>query len=244
VRLAFASYLDVIGEEADRITDTAARGRGLAVPSCPGWTLDDLVGHLAEVYRHWTAQVLAAHPAGHVEVPDGDEPPMSDPISMLDREVVRLVGALQDAGSDAPCWNWSGTDLVVAWVARRMAHESAVHRVDAEMAAGLTTPIETELAVDGIDERLDVHLGTDIVDVPEVSLGGSICLVCSDADAAWVIDTNQDTLRWRSGRGPADAVLVGTASDLLLFTWNRIGVDALLMTGKAEVAAAWRTLPV
>jgi hypothetical protein len=129
-------------------------------------------------------------------------------------------------------------------VARRMALESAIHRIDAEQAHHVATPIETELAVDGIDERIAVHLAVDVPDVPSASLGGSLCLVCDDANHAWVVEVGAGKLTWRHGRGPADAVLVGEASNVFQFTWNRLPLDALTLTGRREVAGAWAGLPV
>lgn len=239
--LPFASYVDAIGEEVDRLGQAGARGLEVAVPTCPGWFVADLLGHVAAVCRHWSVQ-LEAGDAGE-RTPVGDAGSGDGVLAGLEREATRLLGALARSGPDAPCWNWSGTDLVATWVARRLALETAVHRVDGELAFARPTPVEAELAVDGIDERLDVHLRVDLPEAPEATLGGSACLVCTDVDAAWVVEAGGGRLRWRHGRGPADAVLVGSASDLLLFTWNRVEVDALALTGRRDVALAWRTLP-
>ncbi|MCU1495292.1 MAG: hypothetical protein JWO62_3056 [Acidimicrobiaceae bacterium] len=240
-RLAFASYLDVVGEEAERLSDVGSSGLAPSVPTCPDWTVADLIAHVADVYRHWSAQLEAAEPEEAAEVTDS--PPSDDVLATLDHEAAHLLRALERAGPDSPCWNWSGSDLVSGWVARRMAHETAVHRFDGERAYGRGTPVETELAVDGVDERIEVHLVVDVVETPSASLGGSLCMVCTDADAAWVLDVADGRVRWRRGRGPADVVLVGTASELLLFSWNRVELDVLEVTGRREVAAAWRTLP-
>jgi uncharacterized protein (TIGR03083 family) len=240
-RLVFASYLDAIGEEADRLVHAADRGLDAPVPTCPGWVLADLVGHVAEVYRTFIVQLQAADPEERAPVLD-DEPAL-DVLSALDRDVTTLLGELDRTGPDAPCWNWSGNDLVSGWVARRMALETAVHRFDGELAAGRALPIERELAIDGIDERIDVHLRVDAAESPAATLGGSVCLVCSDADAAWVVDVGGGRVRWRTGRGPADVVLVAEASELLLFTWNRVGLEGIEVTGRRDVAQAWRSLP-
>ena len=239
--LPFASYVDAIGEEAERLAQAARRGLELAVPSCPGWSVRDLVDHVSGVYRFWTMQLEARHPESRTEVVD---PGRSDVLETFDTEVVRLVAALSAAGPASPSWNWSGSDLVAAWVARRMALESAVHRVDGELAIGAPLPVERELAVDGIDERIGLHLVIDAADDPAMTLGGSICLVCSDDVAAWVVELSGGRVRWRRGRGPADVVVVGRASDLFLFTWNRIGLDGLEMTGRRDIAERWRELRI
>jgi hypothetical protein len=125
-----------------------------------------------------------------------------------------------------------------------MALESAIHRIDAEQAHHVVKPIDTDLAIDGIDERIGVHLAVDVPEVPSATLGGSLCLVCEDAKEAWVVEVAGGRLTWRRGRGPADAVLVGDASSMFQFTWNRLPLDALTLTGRREVAAAWAGLPV
>lgn len=263
--LPFESYVDAIGEEAERILQLASSGVDRPVPSCPGWKVSDVVAHLALVCAHWSVQVDAAEPdeftdpvppapgrgRGRAAPSPGRGPGPLEPASAsleaasasLDHAAASLVTSLGRAGALAPCWNWSGADLVAGWVARRVAIELAVHRVDCEQALGKETPIERELAVDGVDERLDVHLRSSLGRVPGGVLGGSMCLVASDVDASWVVESTRGQIRWRRARGPADVVLVATASELLLFVWNRLGADELARTGKLEVALAWRSVP-
>jgi uncharacterized protein (TIGR03083 family) len=242
LNLPFPVYLDAIGEAAERLYQCALGRLADPVPTCPEWTLDDLVAHLTHVYRHWHAQVLGADPDHPSRYDDAVETP-GNPLERMEQAATELLGALERLGPDAPSWNWSGEDLTTGWVARRMALESAVHRVDAELAIGQPSPVERELAVDGIDERIDVHLRVDVAEAPSATLHGTLCLVCSDDAAAFVIEVGGGRLRWRRGRGPADAALVGTASNLFLFTWNRVGLEAIELTGEREVAEAWRSLP-
>ena len=125
-----------------------------------------------------------------------------------------------------------------------MALESAVHRYDAELAVGSPAPIERELAVDGIDEWIAVHLATDVPEAPDATLGGVLCLACADDAAAWTVEVAGGRLRWREGRGPADAVLVGSASDLYLYCWNRRPLEALELTGSRGGRPAWSSLTI
>jgi hypothetical protein len=125
-----------------------------------------------------------------------------------------------------------------------MALESAVHRYDAELAIEAPTPIDRALAIDGVEEWISVHLTTDVPEAPQANLGGVLCLACADDPAAWTVEITSGRLRWREGRGPADAVLVGAASDLYLYCWNRRSLDSLELTGSREVALAWTSLPI
>ncbi len=243
-RLEFGEYLGVIEGEAAALGAAVAPVLGRKVPSCPEWSGGDLLDHVCEVLHFWAHQLEAADPT------DRHLPPRSegrdageDPVERLDEEVELVVGLLSRLGPEEPCWNWSGAELESGWVARRMALELAVHRYDAELTGGKPNPIATELAVDGIDERIDVHLRSDVPGAPEASLGGSICLGCTDADAAWVIEVASGRVRCRGGAGPASAVVRGPASEIFLFTWNRVGLPSLELTGDEAVARAWSTLP-
>jgi hypothetical protein len=241
--LAYAVYLDTIREEADRLLEAAAvGGLALSVPTSPPWRVRDLVEHVAADYEDWTAQIDAADPSARAEAVC--ESADQEPLERLESAAVALLHALDHATADQPCWNWSGHDLDVAWVARRMALETALHRVDAERARGLANPVEREVAVDGVNERLEVHLRLDVREDRRATLGGSLCLICEDDPAAWVVEVEGGRLRTRNGRGPADAALVAKASDVFLFTWNRVNGDDLQVTGDRDVVDAWRRLPV
>jgi uncharacterized protein (TIGR03083 family) len=246
----FDFHLDAIAREAGRMADAARLGLKPQVPGCPDWSVADLVAHVADVYEFWTAQVEAATdervaPKGGDE-PDGAGGDGSDDehLTRLEMAASALLASLSSSPPEQHCWNWAGSDGTAAWVARRMALESAIHRIDAEQAHHVVTPIETTLAVDGIDERIAVHLAVDVPEEPSASLGGSLCLVCDDTNHAWVVEVAGGRLTWRNGRGPADAVLVGDASSVFQFTWNRLPLDALTLTGRREVAGAWAGLPV
>jgi len=239
----FERHLEVISYEAVRLAAVTAEALDLKVPSCPEWTGRDLIDHVWHVHTFWHAQVRAADDSARRDPGERSIPKGEEPGDWLEDAAGGLVEALEAAGPDAPCWNWSGEALNVGWVARRMALETAVHRFDGELAVGDQTPIEADVAVDGIDEFLRVHLQSDVPDAPEATLGGTLCLACSDTGKAWIVEVGAGQLRIREGSGPASACLRGTASELYLFTWNRVGVDDLELTGSRSVAAAWATLP-
>ncbi|MCU1488684.1 MAG: hypothetical protein JWM85_89 [Acidimicrobiaceae bacterium] len=238
--LPYASYVDAVAEEADRLVQAVEDHLATPVRSCPGWSAADLLTHLSDVYDRFTAQLLAAEASRRAAPAE----PTGTGIERFEASSVALLAALEASSPDAPAWNWSGEDLNAMWIARRMALETAVHRVDAEETGGEARPIEAELAADGIDERIEVHLRMDLRQTPDASLGGSLCLIASDVPVAFHVEVSRGRLRWRQGRGPADAALVGTASQLFLFSWNRLGVDDLALTGRREVAEAWKGLPV
>lgn len=239
VILPYSVYLDSIEEDAERIGVTTLTGLRAKIVSCPGWTLADLVVHLAGVYHRFAAQVRAGTPDVVVPV----EPLAQDaPLEVLESATEEIVAALRARDPEAPCWNFVGEDLTTGFVARRLAQETAIHRVDAQLTGKAVEPIERELAVDGIDERLDVMLRHGLRRVPDADLGGSICLVCEDDPAAWTVEVHRGELRLRHGRSPAGAVLVGEASDLYCFTWNRPTRQRLKLTGERNLPDAWAAL--
>lgn len=254
-RLAYESYLDATSEDVERIAVAAtAPYIGRAVPACPGWTVSDVLVHLTGVYDLIATQVSAADPVRFTPSrPRGPGEGAAtldavDAAEELERAWHTLLGELAPAGPAAPCWNFTGADLDTAWVARRMAHETSVHRVDVESATGRAGAVERELAVDGIAEALELALPRALArargagtEVP--TLGGSLCLVATDVEAAFVVELHGGSLRWRRGRSPADAVVAGLVSDLFLFCWRRAGADRFQVTGDRDVLRRWADLP-
>jgi uncharacterized protein (TIGR03083 family) len=243
-RLDFESHRAALGRECDLLVSLSAEDPAVEVPTCPEWHLADLFGHLGDVFAFWCAQLGASSPDAPAEPPSRGEPDGDALSEWFESACKALRAALAERDPQEACWNWSGTELTVGWVARRMALESAVHRYDAELSIGEPTPIDAGLAVDGIDEWISVHLATDVPEAPDANLGGVLCLACTDDPAAWTVEVAAGKLRWREGRGPADAVLVGSASDLYLYCWNRRPLEVLELTGSREVALAWISLPI
>ena len=239
--LGYSRYLDAIGDEVSRFIEVSRVLRNASVPTCPGWKISDLSSHLAAVYRHWSTQLLAADPGAHTTVPTVLH--HESVAHELEHEETILLDRLGKLSEDAPCWNWSDGDYTALWVARRMALETAIHRIDAESASGRTTEIARDLSLDGIEEKFDVHLRLDVPENPTATLNGTICFICSDANHAWTLNIEHGQLRIRDGRGPASVALVGTASNLFQFVWNRIDLSRFEVTGDRLVAENWRELP-
>jgi uncharacterized protein (TIGR03083 family) len=240
VTLPYEVHVDAIEQEAERIGELAERGVKVAIRTTPGWDLEALLLHLAGTFQRGVTQLGSADQS--VEVASEDEL-AGTALACFEESRLALVSALREHDPADPCWNSVGEDLTVGFLARRLAHESAMHRIDAEVARGAGTTIDPELAADGIDERLFVVLShhSEAGQIPD--LGGSICLICSDRDAAWSIDASRGRFRVRAGRGPADAAVVATASDLFCFSWSRPTIRPLQVTGRMAVVEAWQQLP-
>jgi uncharacterized protein (TIGR03083 family) len=153
--MEIARFLETLGREGPLLAAAAEEaGSDAKVPTCPGWQVRDLVRHTGMVHRWATAFVTEGYTSYHPDegLPDLD----GDELLAWFREGHRrLVDTLSTAPSDVQCWSFLPAPSPLAFWARRQAHETTVHRVDAESALGGTpTAIATDFALDGIDELL------------------------------------------------------------------------------------------
>jgi uncharacterized protein (TIGR03083 family) len=204
------------------------------VAACPEWTNTGLAEHVAMVWNFAMAQVES----GDVS---GPQRPSPDPDESMSDLLDRAVGVLRDADPDAPAWNWAG-DQRAGWWCRRMAHETSVHRWDAQEAAETTEPIDGELAADGITELIEVGLrsrlrGGGSIEYPD----GSLHLHRTDGGGEWLLATVDGELVVTFEHAKGDAAARGTASELLLFLWGR-GRGTLECFGDADLLDAWSSV--
>jgi uncharacterized protein (TIGR03083 family) len=202
------------------------------VPGCPGWTVADLLWHVAEVYQFWGFIVAnrAEDPAAYAE----PERPADDGLlAFFDENVAQVMQALTTTPSDTAVWTWS-TDHSVGFVQRRMAHETAVHRWDAERAAGDVPEMDASLASDGIDEFLHHVYGSRWA--TEEPVGGSVHIHCGDVPGEWTIRPTADGFDVTREHAKGDCALRGGAANLLLTLWRRLGLDTVDVVGDADVA--------
>ncbi|MGW2087673.1 maleylpyruvate isomerase family mycothiol-dependent enzyme [Streptomyces sp. NPDC001880] len=219
-------------------------GTGARVPTCPEWYVRDLLRHTGMVHRWAAAFVTEGHTSYQ---PDGGEPELDGP-ELLDwfREGHGLlVDALDTAPSGLECWTFLPAPSPLAFWARRQAHETTIHRVDAETArGGRPSPVPAAHAVDGIDELLlGMHTRPKSrVRSPEPR---SLRVRATDADAVWTVRLSPEpphTVRavGASEERSVDCELSGSAEDLYLTLWNRLPLTAVTVTGDPEPAHIWR----
>jgi uncharacterized protein (TIGR03083 family) len=152
---SYSELVAAIRSEGEAILAAARFGLEADVPTCEAWEVDDLLTHVASVYRRAATVVSDRATEAVAWAPPAD---VADPIEYLTDALDDLIDALTSADADTPVWNWSGNSQTASFWARRMAHESAVHRYDAQRAHGVAQPIDTDLATDGLDEMVDVLL--------------------------------------------------------------------------------------
>ncbi len=230
--MEFARFVDQIAEQTAAMRRAAvAAGPDSDVPTCPKWTMRDLVRHLAKV-QQWAGRALLTDPEG--ESPHPDEPPADweERLSWWDEQVGTLVDTLRKLGPEVPTWVFDPQSPYTAgfW-ARRQAHEVAIHRLDAEHAlAGSAEPdavptlvYEPAFAADGIDEGL--HVGVSRRALREgVPVQGSVLFHAADAGQAWLVHLMPGAPLSIGAAEPgidADASVVGTADAVYRAVWGR-----------------------
>jgi len=224
----------------------------LPVPSCPDWTVKDLVLHLGGLYG-WVARHIDRGVTTTPERPSQDAWEAAQPASDSDLvawwtgQYTDLLTRLEEIDPELPAWNWAPQPKKAIFWHRRMALETAVHRWDAQLATGKTVPIEANLAADGLTEVLDTWLPAGRRHRPD-SEPGVVALHATDVDEIWyarltrggiaLLDT--DTLLDDDDRHER-ATVTGTASDILLAVYERIPFKALDIAGDVWVLDGLRT---
>ncbi|MGH3431523.1 MAG: maleylpyruvate isomerase family mycothiol-dependent enzyme [Thermocrispum sp.] len=229
----------------------AAESAGLAaeVPSCPGWTVRELLFHTGGVHR-WAATIVAEARAESVPQVAGD--PLRDAqhrpaderlVGWFAEGHAALVRTLREAPRDVACWTFLRAPTPLEFWVRRQTHETTIHRVDAELAAGEQTQVETAVAMDGIDELLAGFVtrrgGRLRTEQPR-----TLSVQATDVPAAWHLTVSAEPVVTVRTDEPcaADATLRGAASELYLALWNRLSFGALDAFGDAELLGLWPRL--
>jgi uncharacterized protein (TIGR03083 family) len=202
------------------------------VPTCPEWTLAELGAHVGNVLGVWSHVLCEA--TGRHKPPLGDAPADGDLASWFRSCAGALVEELRATPPGVEVWTWMPDDQTPAFVARRMAHEVAVHRVDAELARGPATPIEPELAADGIEEVLLITAQQG-----PVGDGQTLHLHGTDRDDEWLLTLGEDGLGVERRHGKGDLALRGAVSDLELVLYRRPPSGPVEHHGDDEVLDAW-----
>ncbi|MDG4810126.1 maleylpyruvate isomerase family mycothiol-dependent enzyme [Micromonospora sp. WMMD1120] len=239
--LAFPDLLRLIDERsaAFRAAVAGAPDLGVRVPTCPEWTLWDLVRHLGDGRRSWAATVAAGPDVpGRLPSPGPAAPEERAALSAWLAESTRLLlDAVREAGPDRGCWTWWGASQsprTCGAVARHQLQEISVHTYDAQLAVGDGQPLPAVVALDGVEDF--------------------VFTVCATT-GAWphepaVVDYHATEGRswrvWLSGDGAraarlagsdtaADVSARGTASELVLALYGRRPMESVDVAGDRRI---------
>lgn len=232
-------HVDQLVADAARVT-AVIRHADLSAPvaGCPGWDVERLVVHLGKVHR-W-----AHHCVTHATPPassDGFSPAGRALADWFDEGARTLAATLRTVDPAAPTWHPFPAALEAGVWPRRMAHETAVHRWDAEAAVGDPTTIDAEFASDGIDEYFELAVPR-LLDRPGTTAPtGSFHVHCTDVDGEWLVRLDDGRYRMDRVHQKGDAALRGPAEALLLRLWGRRSPTSaeLSPVGDDAVLADW-----
>ncbi|KGN32068.1 hypothetical protein N802_10730 [Knoellia sinensis KCTC 19936] len=248
-----SAHVTALAEATGRFArDAQAAGLDARVPTCPGWSVRDLIAHQGMVHRWATAQVLG-NSAG-IEVPAAFEEEglaHADPVSWLVEGSSALIAALAAAPADLEAFVFlADAPAPREFWARRQCHETTIHAADAlsarigGMPSARLSEVSSPVAVDGLDELL-----TGFLPRPKSKLRTQqpvrVAVRPTDVDRAWIVEVRAE--QPAATRHTAEAVELddadvtfrGTAADLCLGLWNR-GDE--VTTDDEAMLARWREL--
>lgn len=217
-----ADYQSRIAIEAGSLrTAAASLNPDTPVPTCPGWTVQQLVRHLGRVFEMVIRVLQAADPQSP---PGRVEPAPGDVFAIFDHQLASMRDLLAATDPATPVWHFTPTaPKTAAFWSRRMAHEVTVHGIDMQAAAGTNSVVDPDFAADGIDEVLTrlIQRRTDAWAVG--THAGTVLYHAADAGRAW-------TVRLVPGQLPqtvAEAVtepdgsVIGLADAVYRAAWGR-----------------------
>jgi uncharacterized protein (TIGR03083 family) len=216
------------------------------IPTCPGWSLQQLFKHLGRGNR-WCAQIVSERRTEALdprEVREGKPPEDLDAaIEWFNSGAQLILDAVDQVGADARVWTFNGGKPAGWWIRRRV-HEQIVHRADAELALGGGFALSPEMAADGVSEWIDLAVQARRPDTP-LQRGLTLHLHATEQELGptgeWTITNDEDGLNWSHDHMKGEAAVRGTATNLLLAITRRVSsTDAdLEVIGDAAVWDGW-----
>lgn len=253
VNMEITEFVETLRLDGGLLADAAEdAGLDAAIPACPDWQMRDLVTHVGRVHR-WAAEIVAQGVQQATRPAEAPDLADDELVNWLREGHHHLVLALHSAPQDLNAWTFLPGSSPLAFWARRQAHETSVHRVDAQQAAGTSlTPLPSAFAADGIDELLSMHardrsrLRTDTPRTLRLR-------ATNTRDAEWTVQLSEAPPRAvrtpaspatdgdaPEAAKPADCTIEGPAEELYLALWNRLPWDAMTITGDPALSELWR----
>jgi len=247
-------YCARAGAEITRMAEvTVSAALETPVPTCPGWDLAKLIRHTGIVHR-WATATVATKATERVAADALDAGLPADVAGYprwLAAGGASLLTVLREAGPGLPVWSWAADDGGSGWWARRMLHETMVHRVDAELSLGIEPSLDPVAAADGVSEfLLNARLGSRPSQrLAELPAGQTVHLHATDdglgSGGEWLISLGGDAgYTWSHGHAKAAVAVRGPAALLLLLAYGRVKPDdgRLTVFGDASLLTTWQDI--
>jgi uncharacterized protein (TIGR03083 family) len=246
-------HIDALRNQGTLLADAAERaGLDAAIPPCPAWQVKDLLRHTSYIHR-WAAKHITDCPDTVLDGPPEEailRGGAADPdlLAWFRAGHAALVQTLSTADPGLVCATFMDAPSPLAFWARRQAHETAIHRADADSASGLRPEYDPEFAADGIDELI-TGFGQRRKYRPSADHPGAMRVRATDTGHAWYVSAEDGRLRARredSGPDPAAlaaCTVTGAASDVYLFLWNRSDAAqaGVTISGDAGFLELWQS---
>jgi uncharacterized protein (TIGR03083 family) len=255
--MEIAEHIDALRRQGESLADAAERaGLDASVPPCAPWLVKDLLRHTGYVHR-WAARHVTECPDQIIDGPSEEQILRSgaDDTGLLAWFVAghaALVRTLATADPAVQCPMFMAAPSPLAFWARRQAHETAIHRADADSATGATPGYEPGFAADGIDELIMGFGRRRKYQPGSVTDGVSLRVLTTDTGDAWLIEAREGRLQPRRdahGAEEAGCTVSGPAAGVYLYLWNRAdaaqagvtiaGDPGLLSAWQASVRVTW-----
>lgn len=230
-------YFAVIDADTERLIELGERGLDPDVPSCPDWTVADVVQHVGMVYEH-KVRVMADNAWPKPWPPA--ELQAKPPLELLREAKDDLFEEFSQHDVTEPTTTF-GADTTIAFWVRRMALEVAVHRYDAELAHGEPTPVPADLALDGIDEILKVTLAGPWWTDYDTEHPVDARVAVESGGHRWLCDLSLRAVTVADDAGtPAQGTVGGEPEQVFLWLWGRAPDDAVVTSGDPQVVRGFR----
>lgn len=240
--MSTSDFAATVRSDADQMS-AVARTADLdtTVPTCPGWSLSKLIAHTGTVHR-WAAEALTTGAPPAADLRFGPSKDANLAVWIVDGAAA-LIDVLEATAPDAPTWHPFPAEQQ-AWVwSRRMALETAMHRWDAQTAAGVDAALDAELSSIGIHEYFELGLPR-VVERDDASLPStSLHVHCTDVDGEWLVWSDNGTYRMLPVHDKGDAAIRGAAADIWLLMMGRFDRSRLDIVGDVAAADSWLDLP-
>jgi uncharacterized protein (TIGR03083 family) len=254
VEIPVDELIQVVATEGRAFAEAASRGPWDArVPGCPDWDLRELVRHLSEIHL-WAAGNIAGRPGSSLDLDDRSDlvtswpdlaafwPDDGDLIEYYLRTNANLVREFESAAPDVSAPTFLPAPSPLAMWARRQAHETAIHRFDAESATGAVTGFDPVLAADGISELLFGFYRQGPRDNGRrfpIQQDATMHVHAVDTDDHWSMQFTPGSISRGEATQAADVTVSGTASDLYLALWNWADDSRLSVAGDRRLLDTW-----